>query len=43
MGGWQLELTNNERYIEIDQVADLMINKDPSLLLIDVRDHSDFD
>lgn len=31
-----------ERYITTDELADRMINRDPSLLLIDVRDESDF-
>jgi rhodanese-related sulfurtransferase len=38
-----LDLTDNERYISVDEVADRMINKDPSLLLVDVRNHETFD
>ncbi len=38
-----LDLTGNERYASTDQVADWLINKDPSLRLVDVRDHSAFD
>lgn len=40
------ELLNNainpERYISTDKLADLIINQDPSFLLIDVRDSIDF-
>ena len=31
-----------ERYITTDELADRIINQDPSLLLMDVRDESDF-
>ena len=31
-----------ERYISTDELADRIINNDPSLLLIDVRDENDF-
>lgn len=31
-----------ERYINTDELADRIINRDPSLLLIDVRDENDF-
>ncbi|WP_282135666.1 rhodanese-like domain-containing protein [Seonamhaeicola maritimus] len=33
---------NPERYISTDALADRMINQDPALLLIDVRNESDF-
>ncbi len=33
-----LDLADNERYASTDQVADWLINKDPSLRLVDVRD-----
>ena len=38
-----LDLTNNERYASIEQVADWIINQDPSLLLVDVRGHIAYD
>jgi len=36
------ELNLNSRFFSTDQVADLLINQDPSLLLIDVRKELDF-
>jgi sulfur-carrier protein adenylyltransferase/sulfurtransferase len=33
-----LDLTNSERYTSTDEVAGWLINKDPSLRLVDVRD-----
>lgn len=38
-----LDLTNNERYASTDQVADWIITQDPSLRLVDMRDHASFD
>jgi len=38
----QAELNLHSRFFSTDQVADLLINKDPSLLLIDVRNESDY-
>ncbi len=38
-----LDLTNNERYTSPEQVADWIINQDPSLRLVDVRDHGAYD
>ena len=38
-----LDLTNNERYASTEQVADWIINQDPSLRLVDVRDHAAYD
>ena len=38
-----LNVTNNERYASTDQVADWIINQDPSLRLVDVREHLAFD
>lgn len=33
-----LEINDQRRFISTDQIADLLINQDPSLLLIDVRE-----
>ena len=38
-----LNVSNNERYASTDQVADWIINQDPNLRLVDVRDHAAFD
>lgn len=38
-----LEINDQRRFINTDQVADLLINQDPSLLLVDVRDEAAFD
>lgn len=38
----QAELNLNSRFYSTDQVADLLINKDPSLVLIDVRKNTDY-
>jgi len=32
------QVTSPSRFLSVDVIADRMINKDPSLLLIDVRD-----
>lgn len=32
-----LEITDNERFISVDEVADRLVNQDPSLILVDVR------
>lgn len=37
------EFMSSERYISADDLADKLINKDPSILLIDLRDKSEFD
>lgn len=36
------DAVNPERYISTDELADRIINKDPSILLIDVRDESSY-
>ena len=38
-----LELTDEHRFVSIDEVADGIINQDPSLLLVDVRSHQEYD
>ena len=37
-----LEINDSRRFISTDQLADQLINKDPSLLLVDVRDPEAF-
>lgn len=38
-----LELNDGARLLSVDKVADLIINMDPSLLLVDVRPHAEYD
>lgn len=38
-----LEINDQRRFISTDEVADMLINQDPSLLLVDVRSEADFD
>lgn len=38
-----LELTDHTRFLTADQIAEDLINHDPSLLLIDVRSKAEFD
>jgi rhodanese-related sulfurtransferase len=38
-----LEINDQRRFITTDQVADLLVNQDPSLLLIDVREAAAFE
>jgi rhodanese-related sulfurtransferase len=38
-----LELNDNHRFLTVEEVADKIINKDPGMLLIDVRQHQEFD
>ena len=38
-----LELTDSERYVSVDKLADWIIQKDPSLRLVDVRSHEAYD
>lgn len=37
-----LEINDQGRFMSTDQLADLLINQDPSLLLVDVRPQTDF-
>jgi rhodanese-related sulfurtransferase len=37
------DINTRTAYVTTDEVADLLVNKDPSVLLVDVRDLNDFD
>lgn len=37
------DINTRTAYVSTDEVADLLVNKDPSILLVDVRDLNDFD
>lgn len=36
------EIQNDKRFISVDQLAEMLINQDPALLLVDVRDPASF-
>ena len=38
-----LELDDNTRFLTVDDVADLIINQDPALLLVDLRSAEEYD
>lgn len=38
-----MELTDEERFVSVDKVADWIISEDPTLLLVDVRPHEAYD